>query len=152
MIRNIVAVIAAFITGGIAVFGIEALSHSFYPLPEGMDPSDMKQIAEYIKTAPIGPMVFVLLAQSAGSFVGGFVTGLISRSKQTVVAIVYGLLGLAMAALNLILVPVHPLWFAIASVILPIPLALVGSSLARKLFASGLNSDQHSTKIEPLPK
>lgn len=135
MLRNVLAVLAAFFVGGLCVFTVEMIGHRVYPLPEGVDPSDMKQIAEYIKTAPLGSLFFVLLAQSTGSFVGGVVTGLISRVSKTTVAIFYGVLGLIMAGLNLALIP-HPLWFAVLSVLLPIPLAVLGSRVGSKFVSS----------------
>lgn len=139
MLRNVLAVLAAFFVGGLCVFAVEMIGHRVYPLPEGVDPNDMKQIADYIKTAPPGSILFVLLAQSTGSFVGGVVTGLISRVNKTTTAIFYGVLGLIMAGLNLALIP-HPLWFAVLSILLPIPLAILGSRLASKSVSSESNA------------
>ncbi len=135
MLRNVLAVLAAFFVGGLCVFAVEMMGHQVYRLPKGVDPNDMKQIAEYIKTAPIGSILFVLLAQSTGSFVGGVVTGLISRTSKTTVAVIYGVLGLIMAGLNLALIP-HPLWFMVLSILLPIPLAVLGSRLGSKFVSS----------------
>ncbi len=135
MLRNVLAVLAAFFVGGLCVFAVEMMGHQVYRLPEGVDPNDMKQIAEYIKTAPLGSILFVLLAQSTGSFVGGVVTGLISRVNKTTTAIFYGVLGLIMAGLNLALIP-HPLWFVVLSILLPIPLAVLGSRLGSKFVSS----------------
>lgn len=128
MIRNILAVIAAFIGGGIFVFIVEAVGHQIYPPPTGLDFAKPETVAEYAKNAPLGALIFVLLAQSAGSFFGGLITGLIAAAK-TPTAIIYGVLALAMAALNAFLIP-HPIWFLVVSFVLPIPLSLLGSRVA----------------------
>ncbi len=132
MIRNILAVFAAFIAGGIFVTGIEALSHVVYPLPEGLG-STYEALTAYVMAAPVGAILLVLLAQSAGSFVGGLVTALIAVNKRGTAG-VYGLIALFMAALNVGMIG-HPLWFTVASLILPIPLALAGSAVGQRLFS-----------------
>lgn len=129
MIRNVIAIVIAFFSGGIAVFLLETLGHTIYPLPDGVDPSDMKQIAEYVKTAPIGSILFVLLAQCGGSLTGGWVAGLIGTAKKLNLGMIYGFLALLMAGLNLILIP-SPIWFIVLSLALPIPLAILGAKLS----------------------
>lgn len=128
MIRNIVAVIIAFVVGGVFVFSVEALGHRIYPLPEGMDKNNYEQVAEYVKTAPLGALLFVLLAQSSGSFIGGLVTGILGGSRYTLLALIYGVLALTMAAITVSLIK-HPAWMTALALILPIPLALLGSKL-----------------------
>lgn len=125
MVRNIIAVIVGFVVGGIAVFLVESIGHQVYPIPAGLDLSKPEAIAEYVSKAPIGAILFVLIAQSAGSFIGGLITGLIAVAKAPT-AIIYGVLALAMAGLNAFLIP-HPVWFLVPSLLLPIPLALFGS-------------------------
>jgi hypothetical protein len=134
MVRNILAVIAAFIGGGIFVFVVEAIGHQFFPPPTGLDFAKPETVAEYAKNAPVGALLFVLLAQSSGSFFGGLISGLIAVSKNTT-AIIYGVLALAMAALNAFLIP-HPIWFLIPSLLLPIPLSLLGTRVAGTLVKS----------------
>src|SRR5215204_2219749 len=140
MVRNILAVIVAFIGGGIFVFSVEAIGHVVYPLPAGLDMSKPDTIAEYVKNAPIGAILFVLLAQSAGSLGGGFIAGLISRGNRQRVAIIYSVLALLMACLNLWLIP-HPLWFIALSIALPVPLALVGSHIGSSFVSEGYGAE-----------
>ncbi len=125
MVRNILAVIAGFIVGGIFVTLFQWIGHQIYPIPASVDQSDMASIGEYVKTAPIGALITVLVAQSLGSFFGGLVTGMIAVAKNTA-ALIYGFLALIMAGLNVFLIS-HPVWFVLVSLLLPIPLALIGS-------------------------
>ncbi len=131
MLRNILAVIAGFIGGGVFVFAVEAIGHQVYPIPQGLDVSNPEAIANYISTAPLGAILFVLLAQSAGSFFGGLITGLIAKAKM-ICAAIYGCLALMMAGINAYLIP-HPNWFLVLSLLLPIPLALTGALLSKRL-------------------
>jgi len=130
MIRNIVAVVVAFVIGGVFVFGIEAIGHQVFPLPAGMDKNNMEQVAAYVKTAPLGALLFVLLAQSSGSFMGGLVTWILGGSRQTILALIYGVLALTMAAITVSLIK-HPVWMTALALFLPIPLSLLGSKLGQ---------------------
>lgn len=130
ILRNFLAILAAFLIAAVFVLGIEAHGHRLYPLPEGFNSADLEQVAQYVKTAPTGALLFVLLAQSAGSFVGGAVTGFLASSRKTLIALLYGVLALLMAALNVLLIP-HPGWMVGLALLLPIPLALVGSKIAQ---------------------
>ncbi len=132
MVRNVLSVVLAFVIGGLAVFAVEKLGHTVYPVPAGLDPNNLEGLAEYVKTMPVGALLFVLAAQSAGSLIGGLVTGFVSVAKFPT-AMIYGVLALIMAALNAFAIP-HPIWFTIVSLVLPIPLALLGSRIGRTLW------------------
>lgn len=129
MLRNVVAVIAAFIGGGLIVFAFESMGHLIYPVPKGLDVSNPKAIGDYIATAPVGAILSVVIAQSAGSWVGGLITGLTATAKFPT-AFIYGVLALIMAGLNAYLIP-HPTWFKVLSLLLPIPLSILGSHCAK---------------------
>ena len=135
MLRNTIAVIAGFIGGGIFVFVFEAIGHVIYPIPEGLDISKPGAIANYVSTAPVGAILFVLFAQSAGSFFGGLITGLIATARIPT-ALVYGMLALVMASLNAFMIP-HPAWFLVPSLLLPIPLSLLGSRCSQVFKKNG---------------
>ncbi len=130
--RNILAVIAAFVVGGIFVVGLELLGQQIYPLPEGVDPNNLEQLKEYIKQAPVGALLLVLVAQSAGSFFGGVVTGWLGCSRLFQLGLIYGVLALVMAGINVYSIP-HPTWFVVLSLLLPIPLALFGNVVGQIL-------------------
>lgn len=142
MVRNILAVVVAFVVAGCFVVGVEALGHVVYPIPEGLDTTDFKQLADYVKVAPIGALLFVLLAQSCGSFAGGFITRVVGGSSYGRLALIYGVLALTMAAINVLLIP-HPLWMTVLALALPIPLSWVGS-----LTALGIGFGKKSSAIQ----
>ncbi|XZE20522.1 hypothetical protein SH449x_000396 [Pirellulaceae bacterium SH449] len=132
MFRNILAIILAFFIGGLCVLTLETVGHRIYPVPSELDANDMEQVAQYVSSAPVGALLFVLLAQSAGSFAGGLVTAIVGGSRLWLLAIIYGVLALLMAGLNVILIP-HPLWMTTLALVLPIPLSLLGSRAGQLL-------------------
>jgi hypothetical protein len=127
------SVVAAFIAGFVCVFAIEKIGHAVYPPPAGLDISRPETIVEYVKTMPVGALLFVLAAQSAGAFSGGLITGVISVAKFPM-AMTYGVLALLLAFFNIYVAP-HPYWFIALALLLPIPLSLAGSKVVQMLSA-----------------
>lgn len=131
MLKNMLSVVAAFIGGFVCVFAIEKIGHAVYPPPPGIDISKPGTIVEYVRSMPVGAMLIVLGAQSAGSFVGGLITGVISVAKYPM-AMTYGVLALFLAFFSIYVAP-HPYWFIALSLLLPIPLSLAGSRFGQLL-------------------
>ena len=110
MFRNILAVIAGLLIGNIAIMGLHYLGMVFYPLPEKVTMNDIKAITKYISVAPIGSLLFVMLAHIGGTFIAGISTSLISKDIIPIY-IIGGFFTIA-GIYNLYLLP-HPLWFNI---------------------------------------
>ena len=128
MIKNILAVILGLIIGNIAIMSLHYLGLYFYPLPEGVDMSDMTAIAEYVKIAPLGSLLMVMLAHIGGTFIAGVSTTLLS--KEIVVSYIVGGFFTISGIWNLYLLP-HPMWFNI-EVVLYLPAAVFGFKLFAK--------------------
>ena len=128
MIKNILAVILGLIIGNIAIMSLHYLGLYFYPLPEGADMSDMTAIAEYVKIAPLGSLLMVMLAHIGGTFIAGVSITLLS--KEIVVAYIVGGFFTISGIWNLYLLP-HPMWFNI-EVVLYLPAAVFGFKLFTK--------------------
>jgi hypothetical protein len=125
MIRNTLAVITGLLIGNIAIMGLHYLGMIFYPLPEGSNMNDMTAIAEYIKIAPAGALLMVIVAHIGGTFLAGISTALVSKNNITAY-IVGGFFTLA-GIYNLYMLP-SPWWFNI-EVILYLPAAFYGFNL-----------------------
>ena len=111
--------IAAGVVGVLVAFGVvwlvEKLGHSVYPPPPDIDFSDSESIGTYIKTLPLGALLFVASAWFLGTISGTFAACRIGTTKPQIYAmVVTGLMLLATAA-NLIMIP-HPLWFSILGI------------------------------------
>ncbi len=125
--RNILAVLAGLIVGNLAIMGLHYVGMYFYPLPEGTDMNDMNAIAEYVKIAPFGALLMVMLTHIGGTFIAGIATALLS--KEMYVAYVVGVFFTIMGIWNLYLLP-HPIWFNLEA-ILYLPAAIYGFNLVK---------------------
>lgn len=116
MLRRILAGLLGVILSGGVVFVVEAVGHLIYPIPEGVDPTDMQAV---VASMPAGAMGMVLLAWVLGSFAGAIVSVLVGKSRGTGVVVVT--IFLALCLFNLIVLP-SPGWFWGATLVL-VPLA-----------------------------
>ena len=134
MIRKILAVLIGVVAGGVFNMAMVTVSHAVYPLPEGLDPNDFDAFRAHLEAngMPTGAMIMVLVAHAGGSFVSGFVCGLIALRSWYVAAVVLGLLWTCGGIAMLIMLPA-PIWFAVADVVLYVPAALLGVRLGGAL-------------------
>ena len=131
--RKILAVVVAMIVA-IAIMMIVKMVNSMVVAP----PSDavMKDPAalrEFMANGPLKAYLIVLFGYVLASFAGGFIVTKMSRreSPGTTLPIIIGvLLTLAMVS-NILMLPGQPLWFIIASLVVFIPLSLLGHRFAR---------------------
>jgi hypothetical protein len=132
ILRNILAVIAGVILGGMANMGIIMLSGSIIPPPEGVNPADMESIKENMHLFQPIHFLMPFLAHAMGSFVGALVAGFLAATHKMKFAIglgVWTLIGGIMAAT---MIP-SPTWFIAADLALAyIPTAYLAGKLASK--------------------
>lgn len=124
-LRFVLAVLAALVAGGVVVALVEALGHFFFPPPADMNPDS---ICAYLSTAPKMVFVFPLLAWASGAFVAGMMAKWLCRYSNKP-AFVAGNIMLFMVLLNFFLITCHPYWVMITGVLLPVPMAMLGSRL-----------------------
>jgi len=129
--RKILAVVAGVILAGIVTYAVQAIGHQVYPPPEGLDMKNMEAMKAYVATLPMGALLFVLLAYILGSFAGGWLAAKIARTSQIHLPLTVGGVQLFFGIINLVMIP-HPIWFAIASVIVFLPAAYLGGKLGVK--------------------
>jgi hypothetical protein len=130
MIRKILAVVLGVVAGGIVIGVSEAIAHTIYPVPAGLDPSKPEMIAEYIRTAPLGALIAVLISWALGALVAGVVATLIARVADAKSALIAGGVLLLFSLINMFVIP-HPVWFRIAGILLFLPLAGLGYVLVK---------------------
>ncbi|MEZ6094222.1 MAG: hypothetical protein R3C03_08270 [Pirellulaceae bacterium] len=113
MRRIILGIVLGIIAGGLTVTGIEMISHSIYPLPEGLqpfNPDHHERFVEFVRGLPTTALVLVLVGHTVGTLVGVFVGSAITRGKYWWVAAIVGGFFLLGGTINLMLLP-HPHWF-----------------------------------------
>ena len=129
MLRSILAVLAGLVVAWITISLFEFASMHAFPPPPGVDVRDPQQLAALVSQMPVAALALVLAGWVVGAMDGGLVSTLIA--KRRVPAIVVGVLVMLGAFLMMVMVP-HPLWMAIAGVLLPLPAALFGAWLVRR--------------------
>lgn len=129
--RKILAVVAGVILAGVVTFAVQKIGHQVYPPPENLDTKNMEAMKAYIATLPVGALLFVLLSYIVGSSAGGWLAAKIVRTSQIHLPLTVGGIQLLFGIMNLVTIP-HPVWFAIASVIVFLPAAYFGGKLGAK--------------------
>jgi hypothetical protein len=131
-LRSIAAVFAGFVAASIVMMIVETINgRVFYPelakAAEGV--TDRETIRALFAKAPLGALLVVIVGWILGGVAGGWIAARLAAKSKSRHGIVVGiLLTLAGVANNLMLPP--PLWFWIASLVVLIPAAYLGASLA----------------------
>jgi hypothetical protein len=128
--QRILGVIAGVIMGMFFIYVIEAIGHSIFPIPEGIDFNDPKAVEAYISDAPTGALLFVILAYIIGSFLAGLFTRIISKRQGKYLPLVSGTILMAAGIMNVVMIP-HPLWMTILAIVVFLPSAWLGGKVAR---------------------
>ena len=116
MKRKIFAVVLGVIAAVVVIIAIEALGHSLYPLPEGIDVADSEAMNAYVMTLPVTALLIVMAAWIVAILVGGLLACFIARETPLIYSAIIGGLVLLGTIINLMSLP-HPLWFSITSVL-----------------------------------
>lgn len=132
IVRNILAVIAGVILGGMANMAIIMLSGSIIPPPEGVDPSNMESLKANMHLFEAKHFIMPFLAHAVGSFVGALVAALLAATRKMQIAIGLGIWTLIGGIMAASMIP-SPTWFIIVDLGLAyIPTAFIAGRLASK--------------------
>lgn len=123
-LKRVLAVMGGLVVGMILIGLLEGLGHLLFPLPEGIDTSDMDAMAEYIKTAPAAALIWVFVAWLVGAFGGGVAASMIGKDFGRMPAYGVGIILTLFGLMNIYMIP-HPAWFWLGLLIF-IPAALLG--------------------------
>ena len=135
MQRKISAVVLGVVVAVVLIIAIEALGHSVYPVPEGLDITNSEPMQAYVMGLPIGALLFVMGAWLVATLAGGLLACFIARETPLVYAAIVGGLVLLGTIINLMSIP-HPRWFAVTSVLAIIAMIFVTGRLGSFLVSS----------------
>lgn len=135
MQRKISAVVLGVVVAVVLIIAIEALGHSAYPLPEGLDISNSEAMQAYVMGLPIGALLFVMGAWLVATLAGGLLACFIARETPLVYAAIVGGLVLLGTVINLMSIP-HPPWFSITSVLAIIAMIFLTGRLGTSFVSS----------------
>lgn len=131
--KNWQATVCGIVAGAIINLGLVTVGMSVFPLPEGIDASNMDEIRKLMPTLPVGNFVFPLLGHAIGSLIGATVTARLAANSPMRGALIVGgffLLG----GIAMIINCSGPTWFISTDLLLCyFPMALLGGTLGMKL-------------------
>lgn len=139
MTRKILAVVFGVVVAVVLIIAIEALGHTVYPVPDGLDLTIPEVLKAYMIDAPIAALLLVLGAWLVAALVGGLSACFIAKESPLVYSAIIGGLVLMGTVINLISIP-HPLWFSITSVVAIIATIFVTGRLGSS-FVAALDAD-----------
>ena len=132
IIRNIAAIIAGVIIGGIVNMGIVKFGGSIIPPPDGADVTTMEGLAASMHLFEPKHFVMPFLAHAVGTFVGALVAGLIAASHKMKFALGVGAFFLLGGIIMVVMVP-SPAWFAVLDLVVAyIPMGYIAGKLVTK--------------------
>lgn len=129
-LRTAVGVVAGIVVAWLVITLSQLLSAALYPPPPGTDLTDPAALADFINTAPVTAMACVIAGYALAALSGGWVAARISRRHPRLAALIVGALVLLGVVLNYTMIP-HPTWMLVSGVLLPVPMAWLGTRLAR---------------------
>lgn len=131
ILRLIAGVVAGIFVGALIIYAFQALGQIIIPPPFGYDPADpgiFKKLSEEGARQVLLPILF---SYAAGSIVGGFLAGVLSKGGNLLASMLTGLVLLGMGLINLMNF-YHPLWFWMASLTAYPAFAILGGMLAAR--------------------
>lgn len=130
ILKNILAVIAGVIIGGMVNMGIVMLSGSIIAPPEGVNPADIESIKANIHLYEAKHFIMPWLAHAMGSFTGALITALLAATHKLRLAMAIGIWTLVGGIAAVFMLPGAPHVFVIADLVLAyIPMAYLGAKL-----------------------
>lgn len=133
ILRNVLAVIAGVIVGGIVNMGLINISGSVIPPPEGTDNTTMEGLKAAMLLFEPKHFIFPFLAHALGTFVGAFLAALVAATHKMKFAYAIGFFFLIGGIYMVVLLP-SPLWFNILDIAVAyIPMAWLGGKLTGRI-------------------
>ena len=132
MLRTLLGALLGVVVAMLTITAVEFLGHQVYPPPPGLNPMDPADMERILGLLPVGAKWFIVGAWTCGAFLGGLAAALVARHPR-IAALVPALLVMAGVIMVSLQMPAHPRWMAVAGLLLPIPAALLGATLARTL-------------------
>lgn len=131
-VRILFAMLAGVFVAALFIYASQALTQMLLPANMGFD-TKMRGIYQYISLREqLYVLIPILLSYVLGALAGGMFAGIISRDGDRSASMLTGFVLLIFGLITLLNFS-YPLWFWIASLLLYLPFAWLGSVLAEKV-------------------
>lgn len=132
ILRNVLAVVAGIVLGGVANLAVLQVGMSLAPMPEGIDPMDPLSIKQNLDRFSLANFLVPLFAHAIGTFAGALIAATIAGTRKMQMALLVGVFFLS-SGIQMIVQVGGPLWFKIADIALAyIPMAWLGGTIGSK--------------------
>lgn len=148
LVKRITALLAGlFVSNGLILL-VEGLGHRIYPPPAGLTPDAATlvdpaaqaalrdAVADYVATAPLGALLFPLLAWGLGAAGGAWMAARLAPDRPQRHAAIIGALVMLGTVLNLAGIP-HPTWMWFAGPLLVLAGTWLGMRSAQRMVRPG---------------
>lgn len=130
MVKSIIAVVLAVLLAGVVIAAVQLVNTQIFPLPPGVDFNDREAMSRAVSSMPTGGFVLLLLSYTLGALAGGWLAARMAPRRPLLHAMIVGVLLLAAGVMNFVSIP-HPLWVTVVGLLIFLPMAWLGASLAR---------------------
>jgi hypothetical protein len=133
VLRNIVALLAGLVVGGLVNMGLIMVGPSIIPPPAGVDVTNAESIAASMHLFEAKHFIFPFVAHAAGTLVGAMTTYLLAVSHRPNLAYLIGALFFAGGVSASFMIPA-PKWFISVDLVFAyLPMAWIAVTLASRL-------------------
>ena len=129
IVKKTLAVILGLVIGSVFIGLVEKVNSTMYPLPEGVDTSNMEAFKAFVASLPQQAFILIFIGHICGALVGGLVAWLIVRST-IIPSMIVGALFTVAGLFNLFTIS-HP-WWMWTEVALYMPAAYLGTRLFKR--------------------
>lgn len=135
IVRNVIALIAGLVIGGIVNMALVTISPSLIPPPAGVDVTNVESLSKAIHLFEPRHFVMPFLAHALGTLVGALVAYLIAASRKVQLAYVVGVFFLVGGIAASFMIPA-PTWFiALDLLVAYLPMAWLGIQIGKGMAA-----------------
>jgi hypothetical protein len=133
IIRNVLAVLAGIVIGGIVNMALITISPSLIPPPAGVDVNNAESLRQAMHLFEPRHFVMPFLAHAVGTFAGALAVYLIAATYRSKMAYVIGVLFLCGGVAASFMIPA-PAWFiALDLVVAYLPMAWLAIQIGKRL-------------------
>ncbi|MEM6805716.1 MAG: hypothetical protein AAF696_30235 [Bacteroidota bacterium] len=131
LLKNILAVLAGILAGGLLNMALIQIGPSIIPPPEGMDPTDMESLKAFMPQMKAKHFIFPFLGHALGTLFGAAIAARFAESDPMRLSMFIGgffLLGGIMMVMSL----PSPIWFSLLDLLgAYIPMAWLGYKIGK---------------------
>ena len=133
VLRNVLAVLAGLVIGGIVNIALITISPMVISPPAGVDVSNAESLSKSIHLFEPRHFIFPFLAHALGSLVGALAAYLIAASYKTQIAIAVGVIFLCGGVAASFMIPAPTWYIALDLLAAYLPMAWLGSKIGARM-------------------